>query len=563
MRFTRVVTTVPDGARIGAQGGKREILLRIDDLSPKQRQVLDGVAAGKSNGVIAGEIGITLDGVKWHVSELLGEGGFADRHELGAWWREQTSRQPAPALLAASPAHRSLGAVARIAAVFVVAAAIAFGIAAAAHRSAGVIVAPTAAAADRLAYVQDGDLWVKTLPDGPPVRMTTSGKASSPRWSHSGKWLAYGDGSSEWITRVDGSDARAADDFVAWSPVDDRYAGLSAPGADGYWTIFTENADGTNRVSVYKTFSSNGHLSTQLRAPVWSPDGRWLAFVIYQQEVTGTPPERSVSIWVSGASGNSPPTKVYDGGSPSQADTVLFAWSPDDSRIFFWSDPQFSASAFADGLPLIGVRRDGSDAHGFGYSDDALLTAPEFQSWNAGGALAVTGGGGRETWMHKDIRVVDTATGGYHVLTGPVGAESAVAALEPAWSPDGASIAYVAAPDAPGVSGGDAAKAALARRKIWAMDADGANQRQLTDDPAYRDERPLWSGDGSRIYFVRLDANDNASLWWVPANGGAPTEVVDDVSPVPDAGGAPAWFGYYGYIAWDDAFALWTAPSAR
>jgi DNA-binding CsgD family transcriptional regulator len=57
--------------------------------SDRQRQVLDALVEGKSNAEIAVRLGITVDGAKWHVSELLGETGFADRQELAAWWRSQ------------------------------------------------------------------------------------------------------------------------------------------------------------------------------------------------------------------------------------------------------------------------------------------------------------------------------------------------------------------------------------------------------------------------------------------------------------------------------------------
>jgi DNA-binding CsgD family transcriptional regulator len=55
----------------------------------RQREVLDLLAEGKSNAEIAVRLGITLDGAKWHVSELLAETGCADRRALAAWWREE------------------------------------------------------------------------------------------------------------------------------------------------------------------------------------------------------------------------------------------------------------------------------------------------------------------------------------------------------------------------------------------------------------------------------------------------------------------------------------------
>ena len=46
--------------------------LRVDyQWTPRQRQVLDLVAGGKSNTEIAEALSVSLAGAKWHVSEIL------------------------------------------------------------------------------------------------------------------------------------------------------------------------------------------------------------------------------------------------------------------------------------------------------------------------------------------------------------------------------------------------------------------------------------------------------------------------------------------------------------
>jgi DNA-binding CsgD family transcriptional regulator len=57
-----------------------------------QRRVLDELVAGGTNAQIAQRLGISEDGVKWHLSELRDETGTADRRELARWWEEQRSR---------------------------------------------------------------------------------------------------------------------------------------------------------------------------------------------------------------------------------------------------------------------------------------------------------------------------------------------------------------------------------------------------------------------------------------------------------------------------------------
>ncbi len=62
--------------------------------------------------------------------------------------------------------------------------------------------------------------------------------------------------------------------------------------------------------------------------------------------------------------------------------------------------------------------------------------------------------------------------------------------FDPAWSPDGSSIAFTR-------SDGQ-------RSTIWKMDASGANLRQLTPRKSgVRDSQPAWSPDGLRIVFAR------------------------------------------------------------
>ena len=56
-------------------------------VTPRQREVLGLVARGYTNARIGEELGITLDGAKWHVGEALGALGLSSRVEAGRWWR--------------------------------------------------------------------------------------------------------------------------------------------------------------------------------------------------------------------------------------------------------------------------------------------------------------------------------------------------------------------------------------------------------------------------------------------------------------------------------------------
>ncbi|MCH8994391.1 MAG: hypothetical protein IH959_05405 [Chloroflexi bacterium] len=56
-----------------------------DILTPREWEVLDLIREGLSNERIASRLGISIDGAKFHVSEILGKLGVANRHEAARW----------------------------------------------------------------------------------------------------------------------------------------------------------------------------------------------------------------------------------------------------------------------------------------------------------------------------------------------------------------------------------------------------------------------------------------------------------------------------------------------
>lgn len=60
---------------------------REHELNHRQREILDLLVAGKTNGEIAGHLGMTLDGAKWNVSEILTKLGLTTREEAAEYWR--------------------------------------------------------------------------------------------------------------------------------------------------------------------------------------------------------------------------------------------------------------------------------------------------------------------------------------------------------------------------------------------------------------------------------------------------------------------------------------------
>jgi DNA-binding CsgD family transcriptional regulator len=56
-----------------------------DVLTPRQWEVLELVREGRSNGEIARELGISRDGAKFHVSEILTKLGVSSRRDAAIW----------------------------------------------------------------------------------------------------------------------------------------------------------------------------------------------------------------------------------------------------------------------------------------------------------------------------------------------------------------------------------------------------------------------------------------------------------------------------------------------
>ncbi|MCZ2108361.1 MAG: LuxR C-terminal-related transcriptional regulator [Dehalococcoidia bacterium] len=74
--------------RMGMHYGSRT----ADRLTDRQREILALIAHGCTNGQIAERLGITLDGAKWHVSEIMAKLGASSREEAVAAW--QAERAP-------------------------------------------------------------------------------------------------------------------------------------------------------------------------------------------------------------------------------------------------------------------------------------------------------------------------------------------------------------------------------------------------------------------------------------------------------------------------------------
>ena len=160
--------------------------------------------------------------------------------------------------------------------------------------------------------------------------------------------------------------------------------------------------------------------------------------------------------------------------------------------------------------------------------------------------LAFSGSSGSEPPYQYDIYIMHSDGTGLTSITNDAREDD-----HPTWSPDGRLIAFLERrpqeerrdapailPHAPGVPPIEGLPSAPEYTyAIWVMNADGTNQRQLTEEVATGDE-PLWSPDGRWIaYKTSKFCSSGDHLWVVPIDGSPPQEVAADLHGI----GAIAW----------------------
>ncbi|MEW6173714.1 MAG: hypothetical protein AB1510_11745 [Bacillota bacterium] len=406
--------------------------------------------------------------------------------------------------------------------------------------------------AGRVAWVAEGRLWVKDLPDGKARHLAAGENIFRPAWSPTGRWLLFRRGEDLWLAGVGRSEARRVAEGVrefAWSPAADVFVYTS-----GGELCAGKPVKESPRVLVRR------EAGFDLGRIAWSPDGRWVAFE--KQKIEPGAPGYA-GIWKADAASGGV-KRVYSVGlSQDEVESSfgivprLAGWSPDGQMVLFWLGP-LSGSLAADGLalylapaggceeprPLVGSEPDSGE--------NAVLVQPD--SFTAGAdrdRLAVICGGWRETWTNKRLAVYNFRTGKLTYLT-----RKDQAVVSAAISPDGKLLVYSAGPEIKETemeAYGRWARRALAGRRLWAVDTDGGKPRRLTSDPAYRDERPLFAADGRYILFVRLDGENRAGLWLVQPDGSGLRRVVESIGPLTE----DFTFGDHGAVAWDELLACW------
>jgi Tol biopolymer transport system component/DNA-binding winged helix-turn-helix (wHTH) protein len=333
---------------------------------------------------------------------------------------------------------------------------------------------------------------VGIAPGSEEVAITNdSGQNMQPDWSPDGRWIAFHSRrrGGIWIVPSTGGAPQQIVERgsnAAWSPDSERLVYTPDEGGTaGQQVLWTVRRDGTDRRQLTQLgLPAGGH-----NHPVWSRNGRFIAFVVSNGLVNN-------AIWIVDAAGGAPRLLTSAG----TADHPQFA--PDDAAIY-WTGKSASSSGrlfrigfdaatgtsvgdaiavmpFENGaLEGLSIARNGSAAFGVGAADANLWTVD----------------------LARDGRVSEPAR-----LT-----DEAVRSGRPVYSRDGR-IAFLQF-------------GAGLPLSVWSMDEDGSHRMPLLPEtPA---GAPSWSGDGRRVLVLRGGGAPSAGVWWVdPASRRAtPTSV--------------------------------------
>ena len=171
--------------------------------------------------------------------------------------------------------------------------------------------------------------------------------------------------------------------------------------------------------------------------------------------------------------------------------------SPDGREVLYHNQRSGSRDIYVkplDGRPVQQVTRTSRQEAVGAWSPDGSAIAFQEYTPSAGGGIWIVRRKADGTWEEPVRR------GGPGITV--------------SWSPDGRWLAYTTSWD-----GGS----------IEIMPADSGPARVVLDATrpgVPRAELPLWSADGRSIYYKSHDAEGNASIWSVPATGGAPRMLV-------------------------------------
>jgi Tol biopolymer transport system component/predicted Ser/Thr protein kinase len=337
-------------------------------------------------------------------------------------------------------------------------------------------------------FESPGDVYVKLLPDGEPVRLTQDGgtKMGPVNFSPDGSRIAYTHGGwNTWSVPVLGGEPThilANAEGLSWidsaaKPSRVMYSALSGDG--NHMGIFTATESRTEQRTVYLPADPNGMAHRSFR----SPDGKSVLLV-----------EMNASGWL--------PCRIvpFDGSSsgrhvgPEPAQCTDAAWSPDGKWMYFAANTGGGYHVWRQRFPN-------------GASEQVTSGATEEQgiSFAPDGKSFVTSVGESQStlWVHDPKGERQITFEGYSYL--------------PSFSADMKRLYYLER---------SKANSRFVSGELWETElATGKRQRLLPD---FLMEHYDISRDGKQVIFITSNGSGSAPLWIGAIDGSSPPRRLTD-----------------------------------
>jgi acylaminoacyl-peptidase len=334
-----------------------------------------------------------------------------------------------------------------------------------------------------------------------PIEMFDLQTASEPRISPDGTKVVFVRNFSDimkdrklsnlWIVNFDGSDLRPLtsgngnDHSPRWSP-------------DGQRLLYVSTSDGAAQIHVrWMDTGQIGEVTQCTKPPAgmeWSPDGRWIAFSMSVPDDTKPFVEM-------------PKPEGAEWAKPAKTIRRMI-YRTDEEGYLEEAHRQVFIVPAAGGTPHQLTRGPFDHDGPFAWAPDSkaiIFSANRHDDWEF-------------QPLNSEIYEVSIGDGTVKPLTERVGPDQS-----PALSPDGKQIAYV---------GFDDQYQGYQITGLYVMDRDGTGSRVVTGDFDRDVEAPVWSKDGSGIYFM-FDDRGNSKVAFTSLEGKIQTLASDigGVSP--------------------------------